>query len=88
VPARIPALIADPPAGEGRLWLGNARLFDGTGTVRERVSVLVEGGRIAEVAEAGEAPPEGAAAVDLGGRTILPGPDRLARTRRLLFLEA
>jgi imidazolonepropionase-like amidohydrolase len=41
--------------------------------VRERVSVLVEGGRIARLAEASEAPPEGARAIDLGGRTLLPG---------------
>jgi imidazolonepropionase-like amidohydrolase len=73
VPARKPALIADPPPGEGRLWLGNARLFDGTGTVRQRVSVLVEAGRVAALEEAGETPPDGVAAVDVGGRTILPG---------------
>jgi imidazolonepropionase-like amidohydrolase len=74
VPARLPALIADPAPAEGRLWLANARLFDGTGSpVRERVSILVEGGRIARLGEGGEAPPEGALAVDLGGRTLLPG---------------
>jgi hypothetical protein len=48
MPPRLPALIADPPPGDERLWLENARLFDGTGAaVRERVSVLVESGRIA-----------------------------------------
>src|SRR5438132_438127 len=74
MPARLPALIADPPPPEERLWLENARLFDGTGAaVRERVSVLVEAGRIARLAEGGEAPPEGALAVDLDGRTLLPG---------------
>jgi len=31
VPHRFPALIADPPRGEGRLWLTGGRLFDGTG---------------------------------------------------------
>jgi imidazolonepropionase-like amidohydrolase len=65
-------LIADPPPAEGRLWLGNARLFDGTGTVRQS-SVLVEAGRVAALEEAGEAPPDGVTAVDVGGRTILPG---------------
>ena len=35
--------------------------------------MLVEGGRIARLAEGAEAPPEGAVAVDLGGRTLLPG---------------
>ncbi|MDX6466763.1 MAG: hypothetical protein QOI27_1803, partial [Gaiellaceae bacterium] len=65
---------ADPPRAEGRLWLTNARLFDGTGAaVRERVSVLVDAGRIAAVAEGAEAPPEGAVSVDLGGRTLMPG---------------
>jgi imidazolonepropionase-like amidohydrolase len=74
VPPRLPALIADPPPAEGRLWLGNGRLFDGTGAApRESVSVLVDGGRIARLAEGGETPPEGALAVDLGGRTLLPG---------------
>jgi imidazolonepropionase-like amidohydrolase len=74
VPPRLPALIADPAPAEGRLWLANARLFDGTGSpVRERVSILVEDGRIARLAESGEVPPDGALAVDLGGRTLLPG---------------
>src|SRR5690348_2957281 len=73
MPPRLPALIADPPPGDERLWLTNARLFDGTGAaVREGVSVLVEGGRIAEVAQSAEKP-EGARAVDLAGRTLLPG---------------
>jgi imidazolonepropionase-like amidohydrolase len=74
LPARLPALIADPPPAGERLWLQNARLFDGTGAeVRESVSLLVEAGRIARLAEGGEPPPEGARAVDLGGRTLLPG---------------
>ena len=74
MPARLPALIADPPPAGERLWLQNARLFDGTGAeVRESVSLLVEAGRIARLAEGGEPPPEGARAVDLGGRTLLPG---------------
>jgi hypothetical protein len=47
LPARLPALIADPPPAGERLWLQNARLFDGTGAeVRESVSLLVEAGRI------------------------------------------
>jgi imidazolonepropionase-like amidohydrolase len=70
----LPALIADPPAAEGRLWLGNTRLVDGTGAApRERVSVLVEAGRIVRLAPAGEAPPEETRALDVGGRTLLPG---------------
>jgi imidazolonepropionase-like amidohydrolase len=74
VPPRLPALIADPPPGEGSTWLSNARLFDGTGAAtREGVAVLLEAGRIARVADAGEPAPDGAHTVDLGGRTLLPG---------------
>lgn len=74
MPARSPALIADPPAAEGRLWLRNARLLDGTGAAaREGVSVLVEAGRIAAVASSGDAAPEDAHVLDLGGRTLMPG---------------
>jgi imidazolonepropionase-like amidohydrolase len=68
VPPRLPALIADPSPGAERLWLANARLVDGTGA-----SVLVENGRIAIVARAGEAPPEGCRTIDLAGRTLMPG---------------
>ena len=74
VPARLPALLADPPPGEAPLWLDNAHLVDGTGAApRERAAVLVEAGRIARIAGAGEAPPDGAVVIDLGGRTLLPG---------------
>jgi len=68
VPPRLPALIADPLPGGERLWLANARLLDGT-----EASVLVEDERIALVARAGEAPPEGCRTIDLAGRTLLPG---------------
>src|SRR2546428_12443415 len=75
MPPRLPALISDPPPGEELLWLTNTRLFDGTGAKPEDgVSVLVENGRIALVARAGETPPDGARTVDLGGRAPLPGP--------------
>jgi len=74
MPPRLPALIADPPPAEGRLWLGNARLVDGTGAdARERVSVLVEAGRIVRLAEADETQPEGTRVIDVGGRTLMPG---------------
>ena len=74
MPPRLPSLIADPPPAEGRLWLENARLFDGTGAApRERASVLVEEGRIARIAADGEPAPDGARAVALDGRTLLPG---------------
>jgi imidazolonepropionase-like amidohydrolase len=74
VPARLPALLADPPAGAGRLWLTGARLFDGTGApVREAAAILVQDGRIAAIASAGDGVPDGAAVIELGGRTLLPG---------------
>jgi imidazolonepropionase-like amidohydrolase len=74
MPARLPSLIADPPPPDEPLWLRNGRLFDGSGAaVRERVSVLVEDGRIARLAQSDEPHPEGTLAVDLGGRTLLPG---------------
>ncbi|HEV8652165.1 MAG TPA: amidohydrolase family protein [Actinomycetes bacterium] len=59
--------------GRPALTLWGARLIDGRGRkVRERASVTIAGGRITEVADAtGERPPDGA--VDLGGRTLLPG---------------
>jgi imidazolonepropionase-like amidohydrolase len=72
VPARLPSLLAAPPAGEGRLWLTGARLFDGAG-VREAAAVLVSGARIERVGSASDATPEGARVLDLGGRTLMPG---------------
>jgi hypothetical protein len=39
---RFPALIADPAAARGRLWLTGARLFDGTGSaVRDGVADVI-----------------------------------------------
>jgi len=74
VTARLPALLADPAPSERRLWLTGGRLFDGTGSaVRERASVLVEGGRIARVAEGETAAPEGVETIDLAGATLMPG---------------
>jgi imidazolonepropionase-like amidohydrolase len=74
MPQRLPALIADPPPADGRLWLTNARLFDGTGAgMREHISVLVERGRIGRVSEGDDTAPEDAHVLDLGGRTLMPG---------------
>ncbi|HEY3726147.1 MAG TPA: amidohydrolase family protein [Solirubrobacteraceae bacterium] len=74
MPPRLPALLADPPAGSGRLWLTGGRLFDGTAApVREEAAVLVQDGRIAAVGAPGDGPPEGATVIDLEGRTLLPG---------------
>jgi imidazolonepropionase-like amidohydrolase len=74
MPHRLPCLLNDPPAAEGRTWLTNARIFDGTSApVREGAAVLVEDGRIAAIAGAGEAVPEGARVIDCEGRTLMPG---------------
>ncbi len=71
---RFPALIAAPAAAQGRLWLTGARLFDGTGApLRERAAVLIEDGMIGRVADAAEPCPEGAHAVDVAGRVLMPG---------------
>jgi imidazolonepropionase-like amidohydrolase len=73
-PPRLGALLAAPPAASGRLWLTNARLFDGTGApARDGAAVLVEDGTITGVGSAGDGAPEGARVVDLGGRTLMPG---------------
>jgi imidazolonepropionase-like amidohydrolase len=74
VPARLPALLSDPPSAEGRLWLTGGRLFDGTGAaVREAAAVLLEDGVISAVGSAADGTPDGADVVDLGGRTLMPG---------------
>ena len=74
MPARLPCLLADPPAARGRLWLTGARLIDGTGAApREGAAVLIEDGRIAAVGVAGDGVPEGARVLELAGRTLMPG---------------
>jgi imidazolonepropionase-like amidohydrolase len=71
---RFPALIAAPAAAQGRLWLTGARIFDGTGTpLRDHAAVLVDDGVIRRVADAAEPCPEGARALDVGGRVLMPG---------------
>ncbi len=71
---RFPALIAAPPAAQGRLWLTGARLFDGTGApLRENAAVLVEDGIIRRVTDASEPCPDGAGSLDLGQRVLMPG---------------
>ena len=72
--ARLGAMIAAPAAASGRLWLTNARLFDGTGAaVRDGAAVLIVDGEIARVGDARDGTPEGARVIDLGGRTLMPG---------------
>ena len=52
--------------------LFNARLIDGTGKVWERANIQFEGDRITAVTDR-EAPATDEGAVDLGGRTVIPG---------------
>jgi imidazolonepropionase-like amidohydrolase len=71
---RFPALIAAPAAGQGRLWLTGARLFDGTGApLREHAAVLVEDGIIRRIADAAEPCPDGARQIELSQRVLMPG---------------
>jgi imidazolonepropionase-like amidohydrolase len=71
VPARLPALLAAPPPGATPLRLTNARLLDGTGAPpRDNATVLVRDGRIEAV---DDGPADGAATIDLEGRTLMPG---------------
>ncbi len=72
MPHRRPSLLAAPPSAAGRLWLSGARLFDGRG-VTEAAGVLVSDGRIERVGSATDTVPEGALAIDLAGRTLMPG---------------
>jgi imidazolonepropionase-like amidohydrolase len=74
MPHRLPCLLNDPPPAAGLTWFATARVFDGTSApVRERAAVLVEDGRIAAIAAAGEQPPAAATVIDVGGRTLMPG---------------
>ncbi len=74
MPHRDLSLLADPARASGRLWLTNARVFDGTDTpVRELAGVLVTDGVIERVGSAQDAVPEAAQVLDLDGRTLLPG---------------
>lgn len=60
-------------ADAGALLLRNARLLDGSGGAPQvGVDVLVTGDRIASIGKGLQAP-DGAAVIDLGGRTLLPG---------------
>ena len=56
-----------------KLALVNARLVDGMGGVTERATVLVAGGRIAEVGPGADVEPRpGLEVIDLAGRTLTP----------------
>ncbi|HEY8378461.1 MAG TPA: amidohydrolase family protein [Nannocystis sp.] len=74
-PAIRPSDMSLAPSSEvaAPLLLRGARLIDGSGGPPQvGVDVLLSGGRIAAVGK-GLAAPAGAAVIDLGGRTLLPG---------------
>ncbi len=71
---QLPALLADPARGSQRIWLTNARLFDGTDAPpRGDAAVLIDDGRIARVGASGNAVPDAALVIDLAGKTLMPG---------------
>jgi enamidase len=55
--------------------LTNVRVIDGTGAAaRNRQTVVIRGGAIAEIGETGRVPvPDGATTIDLTGKSIIPG---------------
>ena len=63
-----------PAATPPQVLLSNVRLFDGVSlTLRDGVSVLVEGARIAAIDATRATPPAGARVIDCGGRVLMPG---------------
>src|SRR5207248_4933 len=70
--APLVAALLTAPAPEPVIALRAARLFDGIGELRARMTVLVRGGHIAAVGERVDVP-AGAEVIDLGYATLLPG---------------
>ncbi len=67
--AQIARPVQEPP-----IALTNFLLFDGkSGSLRVGLSLLIEGGRIKSIATGSPAAPEGARAIDCGGRVVVPG---------------
>ena len=57
----------------GRMIFRNANLLDGDNPARKNTTIVVEGGRIAEVTSGAVAPRTGDTVVDLHGMTLMPG---------------
>ncbi|MGH6762682.1 MAG: amidohydrolase family protein [Phyllobacterium sp.] len=73
LPARASAQAAAPSAPEVTV-LTNFRLFDGTSSsLRDGLSLLIEGNQIKSVATGTPSAPDGARVIDCGGRTVMPG---------------
>jgi imidazolonepropionase-like amidohydrolase len=72
--SRLPAFLADLPPAAGTTVLTNARVFDGTGApARDRATVVVRDGRIAQVADDGSVEAGDVDVVAIGGRMLIPG---------------
>lgn len=71
----LPAAAQPAPAGPPRpILFTNFLLFDGTrATLRQGLSLLVEGNLIKALAAGNPAPPDGAQVIDCGGQVIMPG---------------
>src|SRR2546426_4499210 len=61
------------PATMATSLITDARIFDGTGRDPFAGAVRVEGNRITEVTTGAAPPPRGAAVIDAGGATLMPG---------------
>jgi imidazolonepropionase-like amidohydrolase len=60
------------PVDDSMIYITNGRIIDGTGSVIEQGSVLIEDGRILEVG-ANVVAPLNAMVIDAGGKTVMPG---------------
>jgi N-acyl-D-aspartate/D-glutamate deacylase len=65
--------LTNPGFGQETAILRNVTVIDGTGTAAERnQDVMIEGGYILSITPASSSLPEGAAAVDMPDKTIMP----------------
>ncbi len=69
---RLPAMLADTIAGDGRVVIRNVRAFV-SGSVMERASLVIDGMRIASVSRHGAEGAAGATVIDGRGRFLMPG---------------
>ena len=60
------------PVERSDVLITNARLIDGTGTVKEGAMIAISGDRIEGIFSEGE-PREGDLTIDAAGRTVMPG---------------
>jgi imidazolonepropionase-like amidohydrolase len=69
-----PKALAQAARGAPPIVMTNFQLFDGKSAgLRGGQSLLIEDGKIRQVAGAGQGAPDGARQIDCGGRTLMPG---------------